>query len=1295
MKRLIVTILGSSLLLLVTLLALSTQAQTVILPTITSITPNTGPNDRQTPITITGQGFTTSTLAYLDDIPLLRVTLVDSATLQARVPFGLVTGVYTLTVTDTETATWTNAFTVTQGIGWATGGPYGGRVLFLAVHPTYTSTVYALADQSSVFRTTDGAQHWELVLFSPTAGGTVAVSPVSPTVIFAGGKEGLYRSTQLGDSGSWTLVFSGTGGVYIRTNLAIAPSAPYTMYAALGGIVYHSADGGTSWQTRTLGLSTGSRWWTLAVDPTDAATAYAASSKGGDKLYQTMDAGQHWTPVYTIPQSTVIQSVATDPYSPTVVWLGTNGQGLHRSIDSGKTFTRVTSFPSQYASSVRFDPNRYRILVSSNSGLYSSDDGGETWQNIHPLGGCPGDVAVTPGDSNTIYACWVEKTTDGGGQWARAIEGIAANLPRRLAVSPHDPGQILMGNRDYEGYASHSGGNEWERISGSAALGQWIAAFDPVSPSVAYVDSETRIYKTTDDGQSWQPTGEMSQTGLPRQYDVLSPRAIAIHPLTHTTVYAGVVWSSSDWELDDGALYRSDNGGDTWSLVAATDPISSIERIVLAPGHPETIYLVSGPGGIWRSYDAGQTRDHLVNELSGQWVRAFAVSPDDPNILLAGGGASTTDSFGIWRSTNGGDSWQPASGLIRADERLATEIVYDPVDTRIVYAVTLGGLRYSVDGGQSWKVYPGPMGQIMIKSLAIMRYGDQTYLYLAIDGGAVTAQPTVLHAIQLHASQAAQSELLFGGGVYMKQGAPPVAGFTATPTSGVRPLNVVFTDASTGIVTDWLWDFGDTFTSTQANPTHIYSTTGVYTVALSVSGPDGINTLTRTNYITVTEPPRVPKWIQRNTDGFGTNANSAIHALEVFNGQLYAAAQNTVSGATVWRSANGITWTAVTSPAFGSGYSSTVATIADMIEFKGQLYAGAGSFGNNGVGQIWRTPNGIDWTQAVSGGLGNSGNICVDSFAVFSDTLYATTRNRISGTEIWCSSTGNSGDWTRVITNGFGGGANYPDGTGLVVFNDYLYAAVGATPAARAQIWRTHDGLTWTPVMTDGFGDLNNYYTGGWAVFNNSLYLGIRNDVMGGQIWRSDNGLTWAQVISNGLGDHDNLDISPLRALDGYLYVTANNSTVGMQVWRSLEGNAWTQANLNGFGDSKNTFSLWSNAHAVLNNRFFIGTRNTATGGEIWQKAIAADFTASPISGAAPLAVTFTNLSDGDYITSTWNLGDGFTSTQTSLTHSYTKGGIFTVTLTVSDDVDTSTLVRTNYIQAIYRIYLPVVLRNP
>jgi PKD repeat protein len=84
--------------------------------------------------------------------------------------------------------------------------------------------------------------------------------------------------------------------------------------------------------------------------------------------------------------------------------------------------------------------------------------------------------------------------------------------------------------------------------------------------------------------------------------------------------------------------------------------------------------------------------------------------------------------------------------------------------------------------------------------------------------------------------------------------AAPVANFTGSPTAGEAPLTVNFSDASTGSITSWAWDFGDTGTSTAQNPSHVYSNPGTYTVTLTVTGPGGSDTLTRVDYVTVSEP---------------------------------------------------------------------------------------------------------------------------------------------------------------------------------------------------------------------------------------------------------------------------------------------------------------------------------------------------------------------------------------------------------------------------------------------------------
>ena len=95
----------------------------------------------------------------------------------------------------------------------------------------------------------------------------------------------------------------------------------------------------------------------------------------------------------------------------------------------------------------------------------------------------------------------------------------------------------------------------------------------------------------------------------------------------------------------------------------------------------------------------------------------------------------------------------------------------------------------------------------------------------------------------------------------------PVAGFSASPTTGTAPLNVNFTDASSGSITAWNWSFGDGTTSTAKNPSHTYSASGSYSVSLTVTGPGGSKTLTKTNYITAVAPAPVASFTATPTTG--------------------------------------------------------------------------------------------------------------------------------------------------------------------------------------------------------------------------------------------------------------------------------------------------------------------------------------------------------------------------------------------------------------------------------------------
>jgi len=79
----------------------------------------------------------------------------------------------------------------------------------------------------------------------------------------------------------------------------------------------------------------------------------------------------------------------------------------------------------------------------------------------------------------------------------------------------------------------------------------------------------------------------------------------------------------------------------------------------------------------------------------------------------------------------------------------------------------------------------------------------------------------------------------------------PVADFTANPTSGEAPLMVAFSNTSSGMVDQYDWDFGDGGTSQEVNPEHTYVSVGNYTVSLTATGPGGVDTETKVDYILI------------------------------------------------------------------------------------------------------------------------------------------------------------------------------------------------------------------------------------------------------------------------------------------------------------------------------------------------------------------------------------------------------------------------------------------------------------
>ncbi len=304
---------------------------------------------------------------------------------------------------------------------WTSSGLTGKNIAALGVDPKNPTTVYAggyggLGD--SLFRSNDDGVTWNAVTSFPMS--TVrsfAFDPATPT-IYVGGCFAISRSKDNGST--WSSVTLGTGGLCAE-NIVIDPRDAKNLFAtALPQTVphlFHSTDGGDTWNDISNHLPTNSSVSPLAIDPTTA-TIYT----GGSEIYRSTDNGTTWItttlPSVSDPAGLIINTLAVNSVSPSVLYTGTN-RGVFRSNDRGDSwvfsgsglpppaFSNPSPFPD--ITILLINPNTPTTLyaVTNNLGVFRSTNGGDNWVSIH-ADSLPNfsmqAVALKPSDSAILYA---------------------------------------------------------------------------------------------------------------------------------------------------------------------------------------------------------------------------------------------------------------------------------------------------------------------------------------------------------------------------------------------------------------------------------------------------------------------------------------------------------------------------------------------------------------------------------------------------------------------------------------------------------------------------------------------------------------------------------------------------------------------------------------------------------------------------------------------------------------------------------------------------------------------------
>ena len=230
-------------------------------------------------------------------------------------------------------------------------------------------------------------------------------------------------------------------------------------------------------------------------------------------------------------------------------------------------------------------------------------------------------------------------------------------------------------------------------------------------------------------------------------------------------------------------------------------------------------------------------------------------------------------------------------------------------------------------------------------------------------------------------------------------------------------------------------------------------------------------------------------WQEIVSDGFG-DANNGIARFVVYNGMLYAGTWNGTTGTQIWRTSNGTFW-----EIFGNGLdpNNIVMGAISTELFDGYLYWGTGNWETGA--QLWRTDGTTLWEVPISG----LDSPAISSLAAFGGYLYAGVWDDIS-TQVWRSADGI--DWTQLLT--FSNlGSDIREANGLEVYDGMLYL-VGTNYDSGLEVWRTGNGTDWEQVGFVGFGDSSNgmsFWDNAITTFEGKLIISTNNFNSGGEVW--------------------------------------------------------------------------------------------------------------------------------------------------------------------------------------------------
>lgn len=538
------------------------------------------------------------------------------------------------------------------------------------------------------------------IVVDPTSASTVYLTIAYGSNGFLG-SSGVWKSTDGGVNWANTTALSGLDSTYPYTDLVIDPTNPQTLYTAAGYVfgtgtngIYKTTNGGATWTALRIGLPASSATGriSLALAASAPQTLYASIAQtigngaGLLGLYKTTDGGATWTkktaPNYLGGQGWYDNAVVISPTDSNTVFAGgvVNYSGTYGSYfalagsrDGGTTFQDFSigqgfQGPHTDLHALTFTADGTKLLDGNDGGLwrletpYANPGAGST-VNINAVAWTDLNtnldtvqftgIALHPTDPKTAYGGsqdnGTEKTT-GALAWT-TIRGGDGGFARVDQSSPqtvyHEYYGISLERSDDGGLTWNGKSNGINPTDPEPPDGEDPAAFyvpyklDPANQS-RVIYGTNHVYESLNKGNSFTAIGSPGVNGFNPASAVINTLGVA-----GSTVYASA----------NGRLYATFNNGAAWADVSVPGVTDSFSDIYVNPLNPPDVIVAKGAfggGKIFRSTNGGQTWADITGGLPDEPFNAV-LADKKSGVLYAGG------DDGVYSSTDFGGSWSTLS----------------------------------------------------------------------------------------------------------------------------------------------------------------------------------------------------------------------------------------------------------------------------------------------------------------------------------------------------------------------------------------------------------------------------------------------------------------------------------------------------------------------------------------------------------------------------------------------------------------------------------------------------------